>query len=135
MRPQPTLRTVRALSALGAAVLSGCGESAGGDGAAARAPARAGDVWEIDHADDRAGAPAALLAYVSGVHLMVLDGDDAFAGMTHLVAQPTPGGGRMIRISPTLGADLAPTADGMELRFSSGETVPMRKKVAGRTTP
>jgi hypothetical protein len=41
----------------------------------------------------------------------------------------------MIRISPTLGADLAPTADGMELRFSSGETVPMRKKVAGRSTP
>ena len=113
MRLPWRVRPIPALVVLAAAGVLGCGGSGGG----ARARARAGDVWEIDHADDRAGASAALLAYVSGVHLMVIDGDDAFVGMTHLTAQAKPGGGRTLRLSPALEADLAPTADGMELRF------------------
>jgi len=98
-----------------------------------RAPATAGDVWEIDHADDHAGAPGALLAYVNGVHLMVLDGDAAFAGMTPLSVLSKSGGGRFLHLSPSLEAELAPTPDGMELRFSTGETVPMRRKLPART--
>jgi hypothetical protein len=116
-------RLRRATVATLAAALLGCGGSGGGD------------VWEIDNADDRGGAPAALLAYVSGLHLIVLDGDDAFAGMTRLTAEQKPGGGRSIALSPSLEAELAPTAVGMELRFSSGEIVPMRKKTPGRTAP
>lgn len=116
-----------------ATALLGCGGSGGGADETARAPAKSGDVWEIDQEQDRAGAPAALLAYVSGLHLMVLDGDDAFAGMTRLTAEAKPGGGRMLRVSPSLEAELAPTAAGMELRFSSGETVPMRRKTPGRS--
>jgi len=40
---------------------------------AARAPTRAGDVWEIDHPDDRANAAGAALAYLNGLHVMVVD--------------------------------------------------------------
>ena len=116
------------LLALGAALAPGCGGP--GDGGAARPPARAGDVWEVDHPDDRDGAPAALLAYVHGVHLMVLDGDQAFVGMTRLAAPASVGGGRTLHLGPSLEAALTPTPEGMELRFSSGETVPMRKKPA-----
>ena len=123
----------RIVSVLATAAIVGCGGSGGEAGGAARAPAKAGDVWEIDRADDRAGAPAALLAYVSGLHLMVLDGNDAFAGMTRLRAQSKPGGGRTLQLSPALEAELAPTPEGMELRFSSGEIVPMRKKTPGRS--
>ncbi len=126
-----SLRPIPALAALGAALTLGCGGSGGPNGDAARAPARAGEVWEVDRPDDRAGAPAALLAYVSGLHLMVLDGDQAFAGMTRLAARAKPGGGRTLQLSPSLEAELAPTVDGLELRFSSGETVPMRKKTSG----
>ena len=130
---QQTVRSLQTASLLAVVAILGCGGSGGGDSQAARAPAKAGDVWEIDKADDRAGAPAALLAYVSGVHLMVLDGNDAFAGMTRLTAQSKPGGGRMLQLSPSLDAELVSTPEGMELRFSTGETVPMRRKTSGRS--
>ncbi len=135
MRQQLSPRPLQLAAALAAAALLGCGGGGGGDGNVARAPAKAGDVWEIDRADDRAGAPAALLAYVNGLHLMVLDGDDAFAGMTRMTAQVKPGGGRMLRLSTVMEAELAPTAEGLELRFSSGEVVPMRRKTPERNAP
>src|SRR6185295_19881854 len=55
----------------------------GGAGAddTARAPTRAGDVWEVDSANDRDAAQGALLAFVSGTHVLLVDGDDTYAGM------------------------------------------------------
>lgn len=108
------------------AVLGGCGSSPDG---AARAPARGGDVWEIDPSqNDREHAAGAVLAYVHGMHVMVVDGRRAWAGMTPLagesgsdesVTYSLPGGGT---------ASLRPVGDQLELRFGSGETVLLRKR-------
>jgi hypothetical protein len=110
-----------------AATLVACG----GDGTAetSRAPERAGEVWEVDRADDRAAAEGALLAYVSGLHVVVLDDDDAFAGMTRLRLTDRDGGGRGLTLANGGGAELVPGGDGLELRFPDGQTVPMRRQV------
>lgn len=111
-----------------AAALIGCGQSGDAGPAIARAPARVGQVWETDRAADRAAAPAALLAFVNGVHVMVLDGNEAFAGMTRLTAERGADGGRTLKLSNGLDARLVPAGETIELRFSSGETIPMRKR-------
>ncbi len=104
----------------------------GDDGAprAVAVPERAGDVWEADHAADRGTAPAALLAFVNGLHVLVVDGDDAYAGMTRLVAEPAGDGRRTLALANGLSAELAPVGEVMELRFSSGETLAMRRQAA-----
>jgi len=91
-------------------------------------PSRAGQVWEADRAEDRANAPATMLAFVNGLHVMVLDGDDAYAGMTRLHAAPTADGKRAIPLANGLGAELVPVGEVMELRFSSGESLPLRRQ-------
>ena len=111
-----------------AAVLVACG---GADGSAetSRAPERAGEVWEVDRVDDRAAAEGALLAYVSGLHVVVLDDDDAFAGMTRLRLADRDGGGRGLTLPNGTGAELVPAGEGLELKFPDGQTVPMRRQV------
>lgn len=115
------------------AVLLALGGCAGADGRVAtaeRAPARAGDVWELDAADDRRTAPAALLAYVSGLHVLVLDGDDVYAGMTHLQGTRGRDGARLFRLANDLDAQLVPVDDRLELRFSSGEVTTLHRQGA-----
>ncbi|MGC4051780.1 MAG: hypothetical protein QM757_20740 [Paludibaculum sp.] len=107
--------------------LSGCGRS--GDSAGVRAPARSGEVWELDRAAGRPDMPGAVLAYVNGLHLIVVDGNDIYAGMTPLRAEARSDGGRAIKLANGLEAVL--TQDGperMQLKFSSGEVIGMRKK-------
>lgn len=100
---------------------AGCGKSG---------PSRSGEVWEIDPTGGRATAPAAVLAYVNGLHLVVLDGDRAFSGVTELKFESAPGGGRTVALANGLKATLVPAgADRMDLRFSSGESIPLQKKV------
>ena len=118
-------------AALGAAALAtaaACGGDANDVARVERAPARAGDVWELDSADDRQTAPAALLAYVSGLHVMVLDGDEAYAGMTRLEGTREDDGARRFRLANGLDARVVPAGDGLELRFSSGEVMAMHKQ-------
>lgn len=103
----------------------------GGDGGAAetsRAPERSGEVWEVDRVEDRAVAEAALLAYVSGLHVVVLDDDDAFAGMTRLRLTNGDGGGRSITLANGVGAQIVPAGEVLELRFAGGQTVPLRRQ-------
>ncbi|MGJ5814432.1 hypothetical protein [Paludibaculum fermentans] len=105
--------------------LSGCG----GDSAGVRAPARSGDVWEVDRAAGRPDMPGAVLAYVNGLHLIVVDGNEVYAGMTPMKAETRSDGGRAIQLANGLEAVL--TQDGpdrMQLRFSSGESIGLRKK-------
>jgi hypothetical protein len=106
--------------------LNGC-DKAGDGRAAATAPTRAGEVWTIDRAADRAAAPAALLAYVSGLHVMVLDGDDAYAGMTRLRAQSGANGARVFKLAGGGEATLTAAGDALDLRFASGESIPLRR--------
>jgi hypothetical protein len=113
--------------AAAALLLAACG---GGESASvARAPARSGDVWELDRAEDRATAQAALLAYVNGLHVMVLDGNTAYAGMTRLEAAKGTDGNQTLTLANGLKAELVRAGEAVELRFSSGELVPLRKRV------
>jgi hypothetical protein len=106
-----------------------CGRSGGSGSEAAAAPPSSGDVWEIDPAPDRSSRPASVLAYVHGLHTLVLDGDDVFAGMTPLRTEAKPDGGRAIKLTGGLEAVLVPGAAGqMQLRFSTGEVIAMHKR-------
>ena len=107
----------------------GCGKHSGGDATVAKAPRSAGDVWETDNAADRQSAPATVLAFVNGLHAMVVDGKDVYAGTTRLSTTADSAGGRLVVLGNGLTAQLTPAGDGMELRFSSGERVPLRKQV------
>ncbi len=127
-------------AALAVLAASACGRSGGTDRAAdvSRPPTSAGDVWEADSVASRAAAPAALVAFVNGVHVMIVDGDDAYAGMTRLALASTAGGARALRFANGLSAELLPagdagdTGDAMSLRFSSGETLRLRRRGAER---
>lgn len=109
-----------------AAGMSGCGGSGSG------VPARSGDVWEIDSSANRSAMPGAVLAYANGLHVIVLDGESAYAGMTQLKTDTGPNGGRVIKLANGLEVQLVPASAGtLELRFSSGEVVGMRKREGG----
>jgi hypothetical protein len=106
----------------------GCGKHSGGDATVAKTPRSAGDVWETDKAADRQSAPATVLAFVNGLHTMVVDGNDVYAGTTRLGTTADSSGARVVVLGNGLTAQLAPAGEGMELRFSSGERVPLRKQ-------
>lgn len=113
------------LLAIGAAA---CGKHGDGEASVEKAPSHAGDVWEVDRASDRKAAPATVLAFVNGLHTVVIDGSDVYAGTTRLSTTPDSSGGRAVALSNGLAASLVPGGDGIELRFTSGERVPMRKQ-------
>lgn len=110
------------------ATLAGCGAPGGSAPEAARTPARAGEVWEVVATGDRATAGGELLAYIHGLHVVVLDGSTAYAGTTRLGATKGPGGERVFALAEGLEARLVEQGDSLELRFSTGEHVPMRKQ-------
>lgn len=108
--------------------LTACGGGGGGAGAgaaesAAPPPARGGEVWAVQNPDDRAATAGAIVAFVNGIHVMVVDDEQIYAGMTELTAKSGAGGGRTIAFPSGLSADLVPAGQGAELRFSTGERV------------
>lgn len=117
---------LRVAAVLGVAATTACG-GAGPGAAAGHGQGGGGRVWEIARAEDRAAAPAALLAYVYGLHVVLLDGDAAVLGTTQLQLRRGADGSRAFALGDGLTARLAPVGDAMELRFSTGETVPMRE--------
>jgi hypothetical protein len=121
------LRRSMVLVLIALAGLTGCTGSKPGE--SAKVPASAGDVWEVDRAAERSAMPGAMVAYANGLHVMVMDGKDIYAGMIYLKAESGPNGARVIKLPSGLEAQLVPMNDGrMELKFSSGESVPLRKK-------
>jgi hypothetical protein len=118
----PVIACAIAIAALG------CDKSGGSGAEVSSAPSRAGEVWEIDRVADRAAAPAAVAAYVNGLHVMVLDGDDAYAGMTRLRATAGGNGARVLKLASGGEVQLASAGDAIELRFSGGESIPLRKQ-------
>lgn len=113
-----------------AVVLAGCGKHGDAGTEVARAPSHSGDVWEADQLDDRQSAPATVIAFVNGLHVVVLDGSDVYAGTTRLSTR-SDSGGRALSLSNGLGARITPAGDAMELRFTSGERMTMRKQKRG----
>jgi len=59
---------------------------------------------------------------------MVVDGDQIYAGMTELTARSGSSGGRTIAFPSGLSADMVPSAQGVELRFSSGERITVHER-------
>lgn len=116
-------------TALLAVILIGLAVAACGRPSAGRAPTRGGEVWELDRAAGRPAMPGAVLAYVNGLHLIVVDGNDVYAGMTPLKAETRDGGARALHLANGLDAVLTPAGDGrMRLSFSSGESVDLVHK-------
>ena len=113
--------------AASAVVFAGCG-GGGEPGSATAPPARAGQVWEVQPSGDRADIPGAIVAFVNGVHVMVVDDDRVYAGMTTLETKGGSDGAKTITFASGLTADLVPSAQGGEMRFSSGERVSMRAR-------
>ena len=106
----------------------GCGKHGDAGASVAKAPSHSGDVWEADKASDRKAAAATVLAFVNGLHTVVLDGSDVYAGTTRFSTSADTAGGRIVALSNGLSASIDPAGDAMELRFSSGERVPLRKQ-------
>ena len=101
---------------------------------AVRVPARSGEVWEVDRPTDRATAPGAVLAFVTGLHVMIVDADQVFAGMTRLETTQGPAGARVVALGNGLSAEIMPAGDRLELRFSTGESIAMRKQAESKKT-
>lgn len=128
------LRATRGCAiAFAALVATGCsggaGAGAGSETSLATAPpARAGQVWELQPSEDRAYIPGSIVAFVNGVHVMVVDDDRVYAGMTPLATRDGTNGARTLTFSSGLTAEMVPSAQGAEMRFSSGERVPVRAR-------
>ena len=105
----------------------GGGADKGAPGAVAAPPSRSGDIWEIQTPADRTSVPGSIVALVNGVHVMVVDGDQIYAGMTTLAAK-SGSGGRTITFPSGLTADMVSNGQGAELRFSSGERVMVHER-------
>lgn len=126
-------RTIRWLApALIATLMTACGGSSDAGPQTARAPKSAGDVWEIEGTTDRTTASTAVMAYVNGLHVFVLDGDDAFVGMTRVRGTRSDDGSRRFQIADSVSVELAPAGDLLEMRFASGERIPVRKRSTAR---
>jgi len=114
---------------LGSVASVACGGAdKGTPGAVAAPPSRSGDIWEIQTPADRTSVPGSIVAFVNGVHVMVVDGDQIYAGMTTLAAKSGSNGGRTITFPSGLTADLVSSGQGAELRFSSGERVMVHER-------
>ena len=125
----PASHVLSVFFVLGTASFAACGGGEpGSSGAVSAPPARSGDVWEVQAPDDRATVAGSIVAFVNGVHVMVVDGDRIYAGMTELTTKSGPNGAHTITFPSGLSADMVPAGQGVELRFSSGERVSVRER-------
>lgn len=121
-------RPARFVLLLSVWAVAACGGGADAEPEAAAAPPRAGTVWELDRAADRTTAPAALAAFVNGLDVMVVDGNDLYTGTTHRTAASQGNDIRLVKLANGLSAELIPSGGALELRFSNGDSVPLRKR-------
>lgn len=110
------------------ALLSACGGAGAGESAAV--PERSGAVWTLDAPATRTTAPAAMLAFAHGLHTVVVDGSDVYAGTTRFRGTRDGAGSTVVDLGNGLTATLTPNGDTLDLVFSTGEQVALRKVVA-----
>jgi len=103
---------------------SGSGDASG----ATPPPKSSGIVWEVDSASNRATAPGAMVAFANGLHVVVIDGTDIYAGMTKLPTEAAPNGGRVVKLSNGETATFTPSGAELNVTFSSGESVQMHPR-------
>jgi hypothetical protein len=107
------LRSGRLAAALLIPTTAACGGGGSSADAPAAAPSRSGDVWELDRADDRAATKGALLAFVSCAHVLLVDGNDTYAGMRLTSGGKAPDGGQPLVLGGGIEATLAPAGETM----------------------
>ena len=109
---------------------NGCQHRSGRD-VADSVPRRAGEVWELDFADSTASA-AALLAFVSGTLVLVVDGEETYAGMRVTDGGQAPDGGQPLALAGSgIAATLATAGAALQLRFATGEVLSLRRRSTG----
>jgi hypothetical protein len=123
-----TMQWLRLVFLSMSAALLGCGGDKAVDTPVA-APTSSGTVLVMD-GGTRTTAPAAVLGFVHGLHAIVLDGDRVFAGMSRIETTPGQDGAKTLTFPDGVTAQLVPAGAGFELRFSSGETIPLREQEA-----
>jgi hypothetical protein len=116
--------TSMAITALIASIVACSGSSESGHGASPP-PSRSGQVWEIDSASNRSTAAGSMVAFANGLHVLVVDGDDIYAGMQKLKSSPGPDGSRLVMLADGDTAVFRPSANGINILFSNGDTVHM----------
>ena len=62
--------------------------------------------------------------------MLVVDGNDTYAGMRVTRGGKAPVGGQPLALEGGIEATLVPAGDSMELRFASGERLPLHKRAA-----
>lgn len=110
---------------LALSALEGCG----GDGASGSRAATAlpddGVVWTLSSPDSRASAAAALEAMVYGAHVLLTDGDDAYAGSVRSRLAKQPDGTWSLTLPGGARAALDRSDTALVLHLPSGATVPL----------
>jgi hypothetical protein len=73
--------------------------------------------------------PGAMAAFANGLHVIVVDGKEIHAGVISLKGESGSDGALSVRFPSGLEARLVAAGDGrMNLQFSGGESVPMRRR-------
>jgi len=117
------------LAVIWLSVLSACGGGDGAPGGApASTPARGGDLLAIPAEASRESDEAAVLAFVHGLHVMVVDGGNAFVGQSRLAGSRGEAG-QVFDLGGGLSATLARAGEAWQLTFSNGTSVPMTQAV------
>lgn len=107
--------------------LHGCKRRAAPE-VATSVPRQAGEVWELDSSDSSA-AGASLLAFVSGTHVLVIDGEETYAGLRVTDGGRAPDGGQPLTLAASgISGTLAPSGAALQLRFASGEVLALRRR-------
>ncbi|QJR35937.1 DUF4852 domain-containing protein [Gemmatimonas groenlandica] len=105
--------------------LEGCrGDGAAGGRAATALPDN-GVVWTISSPENRASAAAALEAMVYGAHILLTDGDDAYAGSARSALAKQPDGTWSLTLPGGARAALDRSDSALVLHLPSGATLPL----------
>lgn len=110
----------------------GSGPAAEGEGTAARpaeTPARAGEAWELaDAGVADAPSPAAVAAFVEGLHSLVLDGDRLYAGSVRHDGTRQDDGSLSFSLSGGLQARLVRDGEAYLLHLGDGEPARLQRR-------
>lgn len=110
----------------------GCGgDAATGDRLASSLPDD-GIVWAIAHPENRATAAAALEAMVHGAHVLLTDGDDAYAGTIRRRLEKQSDGSWALMLPSGAQATIDRSDSALVLHLPSGATVPLSKQTGMR---
>ena len=102
------------------------GDGSGGEGNASALPA-GGVVWAVSNPDNRSTAPAALEAMVFGAHVLLVDGDDVYTGLTRRRLEQRSDGTWSLALPGGAQTTIDRSDSALVLHLPSGATVSLSK--------